>query len=144
MQQTRRPRPGRAGWASCAALARLAADGRRRMEQTGEFDRGQWFAQLGADRGRKVLDVLDLDEDGRVGGRHPDAHRPERPLDSAGDDLLLLAFLRAVQELLAEVVVDGRVGAAARGAGKRNGLRAGAVAAYQQLRARPPGGNPRR
>ena len=40
------------------------------------------------------------------------------------------------QQLLAEVVVHGRVGAAAGGAGERHRLGAGAVAAHQQLGAR--------
>ena len=42
-------------------------------------------------------------------------------------------FLALVQELLAEVVVHRRVGAAARRAGERDRLRARAVAAHEQL-----------
>ena len=48
-------------------------------------------------------------------------------------DRLLGPVLGALQQLLAEVVVHRRVGAAAGGAGQRHGLGAGAVAAHQQL-----------
>ena len=53
-----------------------------------------------------------------------------------GDDRVLLAVLLRAQELLAEVVVDRRVGAAAdrAGEGERGGARA--VAADEQLGAR--------
>ena len=53
--------------------------------------------------------------------------------DAADDDRLLFAVLGGVQELLAEVVVDGGVGGAAGGAGEGDGLGAVAVAADQQL-----------
>ena len=60
--------------------------------------------------------------------------RAQRAGDPADDDRLLLAVLVGAQQLLAEVVVDGGVGGAAGRAGQRDGLRAVAVAADQQLR----------
>ena len=53
--------------------------------------------------------------------------------DAAGDDRVFRAVLGRAQQLLAEVVIDGRVGRAADRAGKGNGLGAGAVAADEQL-----------
>ena len=50
------------------------------------------------------------------------------------DDRLLLAVLLGAQQLLAEVVVDRRVGRAAGRAGERDGRGAQALAADQQLR----------
>ena len=58
---------------------------------------------------------------------------PQRARDAPGDDRLLLAVLGRAQELLAEVVVDGGVGAAARRAGERERRRAQALAADEQL-----------
>ena len=60
----------------------------------------------------------------------------ERLHDPPRDDRLLLAVLRRAQQLLAEVVVDGRVGAAARRARERERARAQALAADEQLGAR--------
>ena len=84
-----------------------------------------------------MLHVLDLHEHRFVRGRHPHAHRAQVALDAARHDRLFLALLRPLEELLAEQVVHRGVGAAAGGAGKRDGLGAGAVAAHEQLRARP-------
>ena len=94
------------------------------MQQAGELDRAERRGQLGADRRREVLDVRDLDDDRLGRGRHPDRVRPQRLGDPPHDDRVLVAVLVAAQQLLAEVVVDGRVGAAPRGAGQRD--RAGA------------------
>ena len=52
------------------------------------------------------------------------------------DDLLLLAVLLRAHQLLAEVVVDRRVGGAAGRAGERDGRGAQALAAHEQLRRR--------
>ena len=71
---------------------------------------------------------------GLVGRGDPDGVRAQRAGDPADDDRLLLAVLVGAQQLLAEVVVDGGIGGAAGGAGERDGLGAGAVAADQQLR----------
>ena len=59
--------------------------------------------------------------------------RAQRADDAPRDDRLLLAVLVGAQQLLAEVVVDGGIGAAARRAGEREGARAQAVAADEQL-----------
>ena len=66
---------------------------------------------------------------------------PQRLHDPPRDDRLLLAVLRRAQQLLAEVVVDGGVGAAARRARERERAGAQALAAHQQLGA---GGDERR
>ena len=60
--------------------------------------------------------------------------RAQRARDPAGDDRLLLAVLVGAQQLLAEVVVDRRVGRAARRAGQRDRRGPLALAAHQQLR----------
>src|SRR5947209_3826953 len=60
----------------------------------------------------------------------------ERASDPARDDRLLLAVLLAVHQLLAEMRVDGRIGAAPARAGERDCLDALALAAHKQLRAR--------
>ena len=72
-------------------------------------------------------------DDGLLGRRHPHAHRAQRADDAPGDDRLLLAVLVGAQQLLAEVVVDGGVGAAPRRAGQRERPGAQAVAADEQL-----------
>ena len=84
-----------------------------------------------------MLHVLHLHHDGLLSRRHPHAHGSQHALDPARHDRLLLAVLRALQQLLGQVAVHRRVGAAAAGAGERDGLRALAVAAHQELRARP-------
>jgi hypothetical protein len=84
-----------------------------------------------------VLDVLHLDQHRLFRGGDPHAHRFERPLDTPLDDRLLLAVLDAVQQLLAQVVVDGGVGAAPGGPRQRHRLGARAVAAHEQLGAGP-------
>ena len=75
---------------------------------------------------------------------HPDRVRTQLADDALGDDPLLATVLVAAQQLLAEVVVDGGVGAAPGRAGQRHGRGAGAGAADQQLRGwrrgRPPPG----
>ena len=65
----------------------------------------------------------------------------ERARDPPRDDRVLLAVLLAAQQLLAQVVVDRRVGAAPDRAGERDGAGALALAADEQLRA---GGHERR
>ena len=74
-------------------------------------------------------------------GGDPDRVRAQRPLDPPRDDRVLLAVARVAQQLLAEVVVDGRVGAAPRRAGERERAHALALAAHEQLGA---GGDQRR
>ena len=83
-----------------------------------------------------MLDVLDLDESRLVGGGDPEAHGRQRSLDARADDRLLLALLRAVQQLLPEVVVDRGVRGAARRTRQRHSLRPGAIAPNEQLRRR--------
>ena len=58
-------------------------------------------------------------------GLDPDRVRAQRAGDALGDDRVLAAVLVAAQQLLAEVVVDGRVGAAAGRAGEGDGGDAG-------------------
>ena len=58
---------------------------------------------------------------------------PQRAGDAAHDDRVLLAVLVALEQLLAEVLVDRRIGAPPRGAGERDGGRPLAVPAHQQL-----------
>ena len=114
----------------------LAADRRGRVQQAGEFDRAQRVRELGADRGREVLDVRDLDDRRLVGRGDPDGVGAQGAGDAADDDRLLLAVLVGAQELLAEVVVDGGVGGAAGGAGQRDGLGALARRGGSAARAR--------
>ena len=102
-------------------------------------------ASWAMDRGRQVLDVGDLD-DPRL-GRRP---RP-RPRAAAASRTIRRttiscsrAVLVAAQQLLAEVVVDRRVGAAPGRAGERDGRDAGARAPHQQLRAGADEGRLRR
>ena len=113
----------------------LAADGRGRVQHPGQLDRRARLGQLGDHRRRQVLDVRHLD-DLRLGRRlDPDRVRAQGADDPLGDDPLLAAVLVAAQQLLAEVVVDGGVGAAPGRAGEGDGRDAGAGAAHQQLRA---------
>ena len=113
----------------------LAADRRGRMQHAGDFDCRVRLGELGDHRRRQVLDVRDLD-DLRLRRRlDPDRMRAQGADDPLGDDPLLAAVLVAAQQLLAEVVVDGGVGAAPGRAGEGDGGDAGAGAAHQQLRA---------
>src|SRR4029079_4706105 len=57
----------------------------------------------------------------------------EPPLDPFGDDRMLGTVLGAVQELLAEVIVDRRVGAATSRACQRHCRGDGAAAANEEL-----------
>ena len=123
------------------ARQRLAADGRRRVHQPGQLERVDRRRQLRADRRGEVLDVGDPHELGLGRGGDPDRVRAQRALDPPRDDRVLLAVARVAQQLLAEVVVDGRVGAAAGRAGERERAHAVALAAHQQLGA---GGDQRR
>jgi hypothetical protein len=91
-----------------------------------------------------LLHVLHLDQHRVVRAGHPDADRLQRALDAARHDRLLLTVLDAAQQLLAEVIVHRRVGAAARRARERHGLGAGAVAAHQQFGAGSHEGQVRR
>ena len=85
--------------------------------------------------GRQVLDVGHLDQRPRLGAAVTQTACGARVRgDAAGHDRVLVPVLVAVQELLAEVRVDGRVGAAARRSGKRQRARAQALTADQQLR----------
>ena len=70
---------------------------------------------------------------GSSGRGDPHGVRAQRAGDPARDDGLLLAVLLGLQQLLAEVVVDRRVGGAARRAGQRDGRGALALAAHEQL-----------
>ena len=57
---------------------------------------------------------------GSSGTRDPDRVRAQRALDPPRDDRVLLAVLVGAHQALAEVVVDGGVGAAADRAGERD------------------------
>ena len=63
----------------------------------------------------------------------PDRDRRQAALDPLRDDRVLGAVLGAVEELLAEVVVDRRVGAASRRSGERHRRGDGAAAANEEL-----------
>ena len=117
----------------CGGGVGFAADGWGWVQEAGEFDGAEGVGELGADRGGEVLDVGDLDDLGFVGGGDPDGVGPEGAGDAADDDGLLFAVLGGVEELFAEVVVDGGVGGAAGGAGEGDGLGAVAVAADQEF-----------
>jgi hypothetical protein len=120
---------------------RLAADRGRRVQHPGELDRGDVLGQLRADRRGQVLDVRDGDEHGLGRGGDEDGVRGQRALDAPRDDRVLLAVLGRLEQLLAEVGVDGGVGAAARRAGQGHRARPQPVAAHEQLGA---GGDERR
>jgi hypothetical protein len=79
---------------------------------------------------RQVLDVRHLDDRGSSGAATQTACGPQRAGDPAGDDLLLLALLVRAQQLLAEVVVDRRIGRAARRARQRDRRGAQSLAAH--------------
>ena len=70
---------------------------------------------------------------GSCGRGDPDRVRAQRARDPVGDDRLLLAVLVRAQQLLAEVVVDRRVGRAADRAGQRDRRGAQPLAADEQL-----------
>ena len=74
-----------------------------------------------------------LRDDGLLGRGDPDAGGAQGAHDAPRDDRLLLAVLVGAQQLLAEVVVDGRVGAAARRTRKGQRSGAQALAAHEQL-----------
>ena len=113
----------------------LAADRRGRVQKPGQLDGGARLGELGVDRGREVLDVGDLDQ-ARLGrGLDPDRMGAQPADDPPGDDLVLGAVLGALQQLLADVVVDRGVGAAPRRAGQGDRRGARPRAANQQLRA---------
>ena len=112
---------------------RLAADGGRRVQQPRELDDAVRLGELGADRRREVLDVGDLDDRRLLGRGDPDGVRAQRAGDPVGDDRLLLAVLGRAEQLLAEVVVDRRVGGAADRARERDRGDAQALAAHEQL-----------
>ena len=91
------------------------------MQQPGQLDRRVRLGELGDHRRRQVLDVRDLD-DLRLGRRlDPDRMRAQGADDPLDDDPLLAAVLVAAQELLAEVVIDGWVGASAGRPGQGDG-----------------------
>ncbi len=113
----------------------LTSDRWSRVQQAGQRDRRARLGQLGEDRRRQMLDVCDLDDLRFRRRLDPHRMRAQGADDPRGDDALLAAVLVAAQQLLAEVVVDGRVGAAPGRAGEGNGGDAGAGAANQQLRA---------
>ena len=81
-----------------------------------------------------MLDVGHPDEHRLGRGGHPHGVRPQPAGDPAGDDRVLVAVLVGAQQLLAEVVVDGGVGAAPGRARERHRAGALALAADQQLR----------
>ena len=81
--------------------------------------------------------MLAIRDELRLGrGGDPDGVRAQRALDPPRDDRVLLAVARVAQQLLAEVVVDRGVGAAAGRAGERERAHALALAAHEQLGAR--------
>ena len=102
----------------------------------GQPHRADRLAQLRADRAREVLDVRHLHDHRLLGAAVTQTlcGRSARSMRRA-----TIACSRAVlvgaQQLLAEVVVDRRIGAAARRARERERARAHALAADQQLRA---------
>ena len=104
-----------------------------RVEQAREFERVHRPGQLRPNRRGQVLDVF-----ARPGSSAAATHRLTgarvRSIRRATISCFL-PVLRALQQLLAEVVVHRWVSAAARGARERHGLRAGPVAAHEQLRA---------
>ena len=122
--------------------ARLRSDGRGRVQEPGQLEDGARLGQLGVDRGRQVLDVRDLDDDGLGRALDPDRDRGEPAFDPPGDDRVLGPVLVAVQKLLAEVVVDGRVGAAPGRPRQRDGRGDAAAAADEQLGAGADEGAP--
>ena len=123
----------------------LAAHRGRRMQQARRAPppapaRASW-ARIGVAR---CCTFWTFTSCGLVGRGGPEAHRVERALDAPRHDRLLLALLGAARELLAQVVVDRGVGAAAGGPGQRHALGPRALAAHQQLRARSQEGQLRR
>ena len=103
------------------------------MQEPRELDRAVGIRELGADRRRQVLDVGDLDQPRLGRALHPDRELAEATLDSLDDDPVLGAVLVAVQQSLAEVVVDRRVGAAPGGPREGNGRGPGPVSPHEQL-----------
>ena len=107
-------------------VARLAAQRRGRVQESGEVDRRPGIRELGVDGRRQVLDIRHPD-DLRIRCRlDPHRVRAQRPLDPADDDLVLVTILFAAHELLAQVVVD-------RGSARRVDPATAAVAATAPL-----------
>ncbi len=104
------------------------------MQEAGQLDRRARLGELGDHRRRQVLDVRHLDDLRLRRGLDPDRVRAQGADDSLGDDPLLAPVLVAAQQLLAEVVVDGGVGAAPGRAREGDGRDASAGAPHQQLR----------
>ena len=80
-----------------------------------------------------MLDVRHLDHDGLRSDLDPDRVRLEPAFDPPGDDRVLVPVLRALQQLLAEVIVDGGIGAAPCRARERDRRRAATGAAGEKL-----------
>ena len=103
------------------------------MQQPGQVHRADGLRELDANRRGQVLDVGHA-HDHRLGGRsHPHRVRLQRALDPPGHDRLLLAVLGAAQKLLAQVIVDCRIGAAPRRARQRHRAGALALATHEEL-----------
>ena len=103
---------------------------RRRRPESGAASRParspSGLGELGVDRRREVLDVRDLDH---LGLRAASTHTamPASARRSACRRSRALSGSSRAQELLAEMVVDGRIGAPPRRAGQRHRGDAGAV-----------------
>ena len=137
-RRTRRPRPGRStplgprtsrdrGPRAPGSAARPARTARPPPRGWGEAGRPAPPPTPARAAGPRIgvarcCTFCTFTSDRLVGRGHPQAHRRQRALDAPGHDGLLLAVLGGSQQLLAEVVVHRRVGAAARGAGQRHGL----------------------
>jgi hypothetical protein len=113
----------------------LRADGRRRVKEFGQLEHRPRIGELGVDGRREVLDVGDAYDHRLRRALDPDRDRRQAALDPLRDDGVLGAVLVAVEELLAEVIVDGGIGAATRRSGEGHRRRNGAAAANEELRA---------
>ena len=104
------------------------------MEHPGQLDRRARVGQLRVDRRREVLDVRDLDRAPARGRPRPTPSAAGAPARSCLTTISCSSrFFAERAELLAQVVVDRRVGAAARRAGEGDGLSARPAPADEEL-----------
>src|ERR1700722_16935092 len=80
-----------------------------------------------------MLDVCHPHERGLGRSRYPDRIAVERALDPSCHDRVLLAVALVAHQLLAQVCIDGWVGAATRRASQRDRADALTLAAHEQL-----------
>jgi hypothetical protein len=104
------------------------------VQEPGELDGPDRLDELGANRGRQMLDVGHLHQRRHFWGGDPHGLCAQRAGDLSHHDPMLLTILGRAQELLSEMGVDRGVGGASGRAGQRHGLGAQPVAAHQQLR----------